>query len=242
MNTTLRCSVLNWAGWMPGISSTTDWQAWAAGEQAIAATPDSPPVDFVPPMQRRRLSRLSRLSLAAAHACVGERQSLPTVFASQHGEIHRTVSLLDELARQEPLSPMAFSLSVHNTASGLYSITTGNTASSTAIAAGCDTLPTALIEVIGQLQRHDEVLLVYAEEPLPTAYSDFATPSLTLGLALLLGKPSTGTAPLLTLTLDHAANTARPGATTTDWLHWFIGGQGAIHMAGERCQWHYRWE
>jgi hypothetical protein len=156
--------------------------------------PIAPPVDFIPAMQRRRLSRLSRLSLAAAYSCAGSNHQLPTVFASRHGEIHRTLGLLSDLVQNEPLSPMAFSLSVHNTASGLYSIATGNTAPSTAIAAGLDTLPMAIIEAIGQLQRHDEVMVVYAEEPLPAEYSQFASDdnSALLGLALRLGKPGTG--------------------------------------------------
>lgn len=240
MSHTACCSLLHWAGWMPNVSTPSDWQAWAAGTLATANTPDSsPPVDFIPALQRRRLSRLSRFALAAAHACAGERQHLPTVFASRHGEIHRTVGLLKELARREPLSPMAFSLSVHNTASGLYSITTGNTAPSTAIAAGCDTLPMAIIEAIGQLQQHEQVMVVYAEEPLPDDYRAFATNCTPLGLALLLGRPNT-TAPQLCLSMSSnpAAHTAQG---TLSLLRWLVRGEGQLHTNGERFAWHWAW-
>lgn len=241
MNHSVCCSLLHWAGWMPNVASPADWQAWAAGTLTVADAPDSsPPVDFIPALQRRRLSRLSRFALAAAHACAGERQHLPTVFASRHGEIHRTVGLLKELARKEPLSPMAFSLSVHNTASGLYSITTGNTAPSTAIAAGCDTLPMAIIEAIGQLQQHEQVMVVYAEEPLPDDYRAFATDCIPLGLALLLGRPDAAGTPQLCLS-THSNPTPHATQGTLPLLRWLVSGTGQLHTSGERFAWHWTW-
>jgi hypothetical protein len=240
MNWPLRCSLLGWSAWAPGVSSAEEWQEWAAGTRMIADAPDSPPVDFIPAMQRRRLSRLSRLSLAAAYSCAGEKHTLPTVFASRHGEIHRTVGLLTDLAKDEPLSPMAFSLSVHNTASGLYSIATGNTAPSTAIAAGMDTLPMAMIEAIGQLQRHDEVMLVYAEEPLPNEYSQFAhgDGSTLLGLALHLGKPGTGR----DCQLQPIASDCNPAsASGLSLMRWLSTQTPTLLMQGERSSWSWSW-
>lgn len=190
-----RASLLAWSAWAPGISSHADWQAWAQGERTVADSPDSPPVDFIPALLRRRLSRLSRLALATAHACVDDQQGIATVFASRHGELHRTATLLEDIARQEPLSPMAFSLSVHNTASGLYGISTGNTALSTAVAAGADTLAMSLVEAVGQLLVQEQVMLVYAEEPLPAIYLDApgsVGADIPFGLALLLGRVGTG--------------------------------------------------
>jgi hypothetical protein len=191
-------------------------------------------------MQRRRLSRLSRLSLAAAYDCADGNHRLPTVFASQHGEIHRTLGLLGDLAQGEPLSPMAFSLSVHNTASGLYSIASGNTAPSTAVTAGLDTLPMALVEAMGQLQRHDEVMVVYAEEPLPDAYRAFDEGgNVLLGLALRLGKPvSTGRHWQLHTTTEPAA-TGSPGLAFMRWLN--SPGQTVL-LPGERRNWQCSWQ
>jgi hypothetical protein len=192
-------------------------------------------------MQRRRLSRLSRLALSAAHSCAGERHFLPTVFASRHGEIHRTLGLLGDLAHNEPLSPMAFSLSVHNTASGLYSITTGNTAPSTAIAAGADTLSMAMIEAIGQLQRHDEVMVVYAEEPLPAEYGAFASNdnSALLGLALRLGKPGAGRDWQLQPAPENLDTANASGFALARWLS---GVDPELLMRGERSGWHWSWQ
>lgn len=236
----LQGSLLGWAAWTPGVSTPEEWQAWAAGTRAIANAPDSPPVDFIPAMQRRRLSRLSRLSLAAAFSCAGNNHNLPTVFASRHGEIHRTLGLLSDLAQDEPLSPMAFSLSVHNTASGLYSIATGNTAPSTAIAAGLDTLPMAIIEALGQLQRHDEVMVVYAEEPLPHEYSQFADydNSALLGLALRLGKPGTGRDWQLEQKALDIATADSSGLALARWLSNY---EQKLLLQGERSAWQFSW-
>ena len=247
MSWLLQSSLLGWAAWTPGVSTPEEWQEWAAGTRMVADAPDSPPVDFIPAMQRRRLSRLSRLSLAAAYSCAGENHNLPTVFASRHGEIHRTLGLLNDVVQNEPLSPMAFSLSVHNTASGLYSIATGNTAPSTAIAAGLDTLPMAIIEAIGQLQRHDEVMVVYAEEPLPADYSQFAGDdnSALLGLALRLGKPGTGRDWQLRQATTHI-KTARTNTTESSGLaliRWINSQNKLSHpeqdllLQGERNSW-----
>jgi len=236
----ITASLLSWSAWTPGISTAEEWQQWTAGTRAIADAPDSPPVDFIPAMQRRRLSRLSRLSLAAAYSCAGENHNLPTVFASRHGEIHRTLGLLNDVAQNEPLSPMAFSLSVHNTASGLYSIATGNTAPSTAIAAGMDTLPMAIIEAIGQLQRHDEVMVVYAEEPLPTEYSQFASTdnSALLGLALRLGKAGTGRDWQLQ---SSTADTETTGSSGLALIRWLNGSAQDVLLQGERNGWQLLW-
>jgi len=113
---------------------------------------------------------------------------LPDVsFASPHGEIHRTVELLQELAKNEPLSPMGFSLSVHNTAAGIYSITSGNKAPSTSVASGRDTLEQALVEAVAQsFQCGEPVALVYADEPLPSQYLSAFSVAFPFSVAMLI--------------------------------------------------------
>lgn len=99
---------------------------------------------------------------------------LPSVFASRHGEISRTLTLLNQIITGEPLSPTAFSQSVHNTASGTYAIQAQNTQASSALCAGAETLPMALLEAwsISQYQQ-TPVLVVYADEPLASCYQAF---------------------------------------------------------------------
>src|SRR5215470_16279184 len=82
---------------------------WRAGDEEAA-----PPVGFIEPQLRRRLSLLDRIALHVAHACVKDGEAVRVVFASRHGELARSAELLAQLAAAEMPSPMAFSLSVLN--------------------------------------------------------------------------------------------------------------------------------
>ncbi len=138
-------------------------------------------------MVRRRMSRLSRMALRVAFD-VAAGQPLPSVFASRHGELNRTMELFAQLCQREPLSPMGFAQSVHNTASGLYAIVAANTQPSTLVSAGPSTLMMALLEALA-LSRDlaSPVLLVQADERLPAAYHPFVDEQeLDLALALLV--------------------------------------------------------
>lgn len=70
------------------------------------STTGMPGVEFIDPMVRRRLSRLSRLALQAAHDCVGAHGALRVVFASRHGELTRTTGILEDISAAEPISPL----------------------------------------------------------------------------------------------------------------------------------------
>jgi hypothetical protein len=100
------------------------------------------------------------------------------------------MTLLDDLASGEPMSPTAFSLSVHNAATGIFSILRGDTSSATAIAAGDETFGFGLLEAASQYWADPAtpVLLVHADEPVPDEYRDFVEPGETAhAVALLLG-------------------------------------------------------
>ncbi|HEY9034615.1 MAG TPA: beta-ketoacyl synthase chain length factor [Pseudomonadales bacterium] len=235
--------VERWAAWAAAdspdpdacIETASQWQAWARGDIAISAQERNPALPFIAPMLRRRLSRLSRLALKVAYIAAEDNHTLPTVFCSRHGEIHRTRGLLNDLAAGERLSPMAFSLSVHNTASGLYSIASGNTAPSTAIAAGRDTLAMAAVEAAGLLLQHPQVLLVFADEPLPGDYREFADESTAaFGLALLLNR-DTGDTWTLSATGSHTAATDECMGLAL--LRALASGSGNACTAGERHGW-----
>lgn len=151
------------------------WSAWTPDFNADGL----PDVSFIPAMQRRRLSRLSKMSFWTLERCLSdyskgsEAPHFRTVFASPHGEIHRTQALLTTLAERDPLSPMGFSLSVHNTTAGIYSIVAKNQAPSNSVAAGRDTLEQAMLEAVTQSQFYEQpVLLCYADEPLPEIYQN----------------------------------------------------------------------
>jgi hypothetical protein len=124
-------------------------------------------------MLRRRTGRLGRMALEAALQC-DPGNSLPAVFCSRHGDVGRTLELLESQARDEPVSPAAFGLSVHNAIGGLLSIATGSQATMTAIAAGVATVPAGILEACALLaEGSPDVLLVVYDEPLPGLYAEF---------------------------------------------------------------------
>jgi hypothetical protein len=152
------------------------WSAWPHGCSEAVQAPD---VQFVDPALRRRLGPLARMMLHVARACAQDIPHLRLVFASQHGELGYTIALLRSLSAAEPLSPTLFSLSVHNSAPGLFSTWRADRAESTALAAGEETLGHALLEAYCQLCADPArpVLMVYGDRPLPQEYREFAPES-----------------------------------------------------------------
>lgn len=123
-------------------------------------------------MQRRRLSPLARGVFACAWPLADGYPDMPFVFASRHGETTRNFGLLASLAADEPLSPTAFGLSVHNSIAAQWSIIRRETAESVALSVEDDGLEHAFIEAALLLdQGHDNVLVVLAEELPPGPYA-----------------------------------------------------------------------
>ena len=157
---------------------------------AIAAEGE-PKAAAMPPMLRRRAARQVRMAFEAAQAAAEGRKDIPVVFCSRHGEVRRSVEILEPLAQDAPISPAAFSLSVHNAISGLYSIASADTAAMTALAGDADGAAHALIEACAQIQAGaPEVLLVVYDEPLPTAYAAYTdAPETAFAWAWLITAP-----------------------------------------------------
>jgi len=158
-------SIKDWRAWAPGLDSVAAWQAWSREPVMLEDAGQLPDVAFLPPMQRRRLSKLARMLFHVAWPMAVPGEALPLVFVSRHGETPRTLAILEELARGEPLSPTAFSLSVHNAPAGLWSIARGDGSEISALAAEVDALEHGVMEACGLLDEGaNAVLLVIAEE------------------------------------------------------------------------------
>lgn len=163
-----------WRAWAPGLDSDDAWQAWATHPVIVLEGDAQPSCDFLSAMQRRRLSRLARMTLHVAWPLCGEDEQLPLVFASRHGETPRTFALLSEVADGQPLSPTQFGLSVHNAIAGQWSILRGQRGESVAIAGEGDTFEHAMVEAAALLSEGaPTVLVVIAEERPPAAYDDW---------------------------------------------------------------------
>lgn len=157
--------------WAPGLETPSDWSGWAKTSRIIESD-NKPKVAAVPANTRRRLARWGRMSLEVASACIEQiDENTPCIFASRHGDTHRTLKLLETIAKGETLSPTAFSLSVHNSSVGIFSIVQKLFAGALAIAGGKETLAEALVAAFGLLSEgHKRVLLVQTDEPLASFY------------------------------------------------------------------------
>ena len=99
------------------IACSSVWEAHASLEGGVVL----PDVGFVEPMLRRRLSPLAKMTLRVAYDCARDVPDVRIVYASRHGELLRTTTMLESLAAKEELSPTLFSMSVLN-ASAAYSL------------------------------------------------------------------------------------------------------------------------
>ena len=166
-------SIASHAAWAPTVETKEAWVTWANTNYYISGDATAP-VDAVPPMLRRRAGFLGKMALEVAYQCLDRRLDVPTVFSSRHGDAARSADLLLDLAKDVPISPTSFGLSVHNAIGGLFSIARGDHSSNVALAAGQSSVEHAVIEACGMLAEGEpEVLLVVYDCPLPTLYRAF---------------------------------------------------------------------
>lgn len=89
-------------------------------------------LNFIPPIERRRLSDASKI----AFSLLGDSPlKMPIIFSSQKGEINRCFAMLNDLATHNITSPTAFSLSVLNSTPALLAIAQKNHSEILAISA-----------------------------------------------------------------------------------------------------------
>jgi len=158
-------------------------EAWSLWDR-----PEKPEVPQVPAMLRRRASAADRMALKAAFDCYASADPVATVFCSRLGEIHRSVELMDLMVKGEGHLPMSFSLSVHNAASGLFSIARADASASASVAAGRDSLPMGIFEACAQMKKGaPKVLLVAYDDAIPQPFKAFNEgPDRPFALALLI--------------------------------------------------------
>ncbi|WP_426142324.1 beta-ketoacyl synthase chain length factor [Pseudomonas sp. DWP3-1-2] len=167
-------NIAQWRAWAPGLADVNQWQQWSRQPTLLHGSDEAPDVSFLPAMQRRRLGRMARMAFAVGWPLAEGHERLPLVFVSRHGETPRTFEILCDVATQQPLSPTQFSLSVHNSVIGLWSIMRGETSEMTALAATGDGLEHGVFEAAALLaEGAPAVLLVVTEEQPPQAYADW---------------------------------------------------------------------
>ena len=228
----------------PGIHTHAEWQAVFNGQAPISDTLDSALLKPIPPMLRRRLGGLGRCVAAAYLQLQPEASSCPIIYASRHGDTTLSSSLLNGIAREEPMSPTQFSLAVHNAIGGVISIAQKNTAPMTAISAMDGLALQALFEAAGQLTETDKVICVLYDAPLPAQYEGYASSverPIALALELEVKTESTQREGVLSIQLAKDALTDRKDLSLDEFSRLMIEG-GSITTSINQQTWNVNYE
>lgn len=191
---------------------------WASGREILAGrtayVPQKtvvPPPALLPPAERRRCGEIVKLALAtsteAMDAAGVSATDLPSVFTASHGDGHNCHAICEMLASDDrQISPTRFHNSVHNAASGYWTIGVGSHAPSTAISAFRATLAQGLIEAAMQLEAGaPRVLLVAYDSAAGGPLSAVSTSEGMLGLAMVFDRdPAAATRMTLSLAAGEA--------------------------------------
>ncbi len=195
-------SVIDWAAWAPGLTKKEDWLSWSENPVIPSGNAEIKPTS-IPADIRRRCSHLSKMALEVSTQMLMSHSVDYAVFCSQHGELKRTVGLLQDIAAKEILSPMSFAQSVHNIAAGLFSVIHKLQQNMTSIAAGDSTFLMGMIETVTWLKLNPGkvVLLTMFDQYIPDEYEALNIQSnYEYAVALLLTNNLTST-PAISLTL-----------------------------------------
>ncbi|WP_421157580.1 beta-ketoacyl synthase chain length factor [Aeromonas dhakensis] len=221
----------------PGLVDEAAWQAWAQ-HGLWPVEPPFPATPLLPMMMARRLSQGSRLAVQVGLSLLARHQVDSAIFVSRHGELARSMTLLQALADGQALSPTDFSMSVHNTAAGLCSIQGKAAIPMSSLAAGENSLMAGLTEAVGALQAGArKVLLVAFEGPVPGFHRPWLgseAPPHALGLVLEAGDQwrCEGVRP--------AVDAARPLPQSLVFWRALLLGEPTLILGDDRQAW--RWQ
>jgi len=228
----------SWSFWSP---EADDPGAWLKYWQRIDAQPvdRDPPAELIPPMQRRRSSRLTKMALATALQVAQDESFDYSIFCSQHGEIVRTRDILSSINAGTEISPTAFSQSVHNTSSGLFTILQSSNAPSMSMGSGANSFAHGWLEAQAYLAGNPDhrVLLVDFDEVLPKEYQPYnVITNCEHSLALSLRRVGKGGINLTNATAGAASQLPQG----PQFLGWLQGGAARLSLTSDGLGW--RWE
>ena len=178
-----------WSAIAGEVSTEEEWKSWLNSPRIPEEPVGKQVLKQAPAMLRRRFGVLGKSVMGAVLPIVRDGKAIPGVFASRHGDLALTLSLLKDIGLSESISPTGFGLAVHNAVSGLVSIARKDTSEVTAIAATEGLVLQALFEAVGQLQVSDKVLCVIYDAPVPEPYrATTASDPFPYAIAIILSR------------------------------------------------------
>ena len=206
------------AFWANSLPSWADAQAFVANGALPENAATKPSPQLLPPNERRRApeSVAVALDVALAACTMANRDpaTLPSVFASTHGDLSITDYMCATLADDpRAVSPTKFHNSVHNAAAGYWTIGAGCMRAATAISAYDASFAEGMIDALAQLaDGADAVLLVgYDTGATGPLRSVHACTGLLGGALVLSRADANASGPWMTVSLGDGEASA-PGA------------------------------
>lgn len=176
----------------PGLDGWSASRAILAGEQAYEPRPIQPAVpSILAPNERRRTGGAVRLALSVAQQASEMAGiapgAIPSLFATSNSDGAVMHAILETLARDEPVSPTQFHNSVHNAASGYWSIATGSRQPTSCLSGHDATAAAALLKAVAAATVEQlPVLLCVYEVPMPEPLASRRPTAGSFGAALVL--------------------------------------------------------
>lgn len=214
MKRTWELSIAGAGIWTRGITCFADLTSGTPIDSSAAWVPPAPAA--IPPKERRRAGTLINLAVEVAHqACEhagADKSAVPSVFASAMSDTRITDYMCRKLAGTEKLlSPTQFHNSVHNAASGYWTISAENRAPSTFVGGFDRSFGAGLLEASMQaLSFNQPVLLVCCDIPTEQPLHEIIPITETCGLAVMVAPASTA----LPRTIARMSLTVAPGDVT----------------------------
>ena len=231
----------SWSAWQPRLNGSALCKSYKRGQQDESEI-EKPELSDIPAMQRRRLGPLARVVFHVLGKCADISQQEPVIFSSLMGEVQRTQGILTAIAADQPVSPAAFSLSVHNSISGLWSLIHNIKAPMIAISPSNGSAVAGLLEAAGILQerRYSAVNIVHYEEDYPAFYTPFLTAPIApcaLALRVVASEAAEPHTQKLTLgTLVHRKNCTN-STGPLDLVPLLTGSCASLEIAESHASW-----
>ena len=163
----------NWYALSSGMLEKSAWIGWDGYLKSSSENVALPQTKYIPMIQARRMSHACRLACEVTLNLLADSTENidAAVFISQHGELGRSTKIIQSIVEGQAVSPTDFSMSVHNTASGLSTILSKNTMEISSISAGSDGFQQGLFEVQAFFsQGAEKVILVEFDDRVPNLY------------------------------------------------------------------------
>lgn len=158
-----------------GLSELKDFAAVSTGD--LIPDPDAQNIKAsqVPMMTARRLSQGSRHAVDIGLILSRRNDIDGVVYSSMSGEIVHNLNVLISSAKGEACSPTDFSMSVHNSAVGNFTILSKSKIPSSSVSSGRDSFFMALLEAYLMLESNEmkKIIVVDFDVNIPDFFKNF---------------------------------------------------------------------